>query len=122
MRFFLDENFPKAAMSLLVSEGHEVYDVRGTPNEGMTDDQIFSMAQKRRAVFLTTDKDFFHTIPRFNPTHHGVVVITLRRPNRSSILDRLTWFLKRVDGVEIAGKTFLLRDRTWTVYPSFHDE
>jgi predicted nuclease of predicted toxin-antitoxin system len=63
MRFFLDENFPKAAHELLVRLGHEVVDIRGSADEGAEDGQIFEMAQRREAAFLTTDKDFFHTVP-----------------------------------------------------------
>ena len=44
MRFFLDENFPKAACALLNQEGHEVIDIRGTEKEGATDDDLFLMA------------------------------------------------------------------------------
>jgi hypothetical protein len=36
MKFFLDENFPKAAKALLHKAGHEVVDVRGTDREGST--------------------------------------------------------------------------------------
>ncbi|MEK7274674.1 MAG: DUF5615 family PIN-like protein [Candidatus Desantisbacteria bacterium] len=56
MKFFLDENFPKAAHGLLAELGHEVIDVRGSANEGAEDSYIFEMVQHCEAVFLTTDK------------------------------------------------------------------
>lgn len=34
MRFFLDENFPKAAAEILAQIGHELHDSRGTIMEG----------------------------------------------------------------------------------------
>jgi predicted nuclease of predicted toxin-antitoxin system len=65
MKFFLDENFPKAAVGMLLNAGHEVFDLRGTDREGARDAEIFAEAQGHGAIFLTTGRDFFHTIPTF---------------------------------------------------------
>ena len=117
MKFFLDENFPKTAGEFLVSRGHEVLDVRGTAEEGLSDREIFTRAQEQQALFLTTDRDFFHTIPHLFSSHHGVVVIALRQPNRQAILDRLEWVLDRLRPESSMGTIYLLRDRTVTVLP-----
>ncbi len=118
MKFFLDENFPKSAGTLLMAEGHTVLDVRGTEFEGAEDPDIFAMAQERQAVFLSTDRDFFHTIPHLLPKHCGIVVIALRQPNRRAILNRLSWFLDRFGNHPLIDKAYLLRDRTYAVYPA----
>jgi len=118
MKFFLDENFPKTAEALLVAGGHTVLDIRGTEDEGAQDPDIFTMAQESQAVFLSTDRDFFHTIPCLFPDHHGIVVIALRQPNRRAILSRLSWFLDRFGSQSSIGKAYLLRDRTYAVYPA----
>jgi len=117
MRFFLDENFPKTAARLLAERGHETLDVRGTENEGADDGDLFLLAQKSPAVFLTTDKDFFHTIPHVYPRHAGVVVVALRQPNRKSILAKLAWLLDHVPTDQLAGRVFLLRDANYVAYP-----
>ena len=117
MKFFLDENFPKAAAALLVGRGHQVVDIRGTDQEGAADTAIFHMAQQQRAVFLTTDRDFFHTVPHVEKRHHGVVVIALRRPDRRSILERLGWLLDRFGETDLRDRVFQLRDRTYVVLP-----
>lgn len=44
MKFFLDENFPKAAVGMLEGMGHEVFDLRGTDREGSQDGDIFAEA------------------------------------------------------------------------------
>ena len=41
MIFFLDENFPKIAISLLESHQHTVFDIHGSSNEGLEDKEIF---------------------------------------------------------------------------------
>lgn len=38
--------------------GHEVRDIRGTPDEGMPDDDLWSLAQHQRCLLITTDKGF----------------------------------------------------------------
>ncbi len=116
MRFFLDENFPKIATKLLIKNGHDVFDIRGTSDEGAEDVDIFQMAQKEKAVLLTTDKDFFHTIPHLYESHYGVIVITLRKPNRRNILDKLTWALNHIDMIDFKDKILLLRDTTYVTY------
>ena len=118
MNFFLDENFPKSAERLLIAGGHDVLDIRGTNKEGSDDLSIFNMAQAQRAIFLSTDKDFFHTIPYLFPDHYGIVVIALRQPNRHGILSRLSWFLEHYGNLSINGKAFLLRDQAFVKYPA----
>ena len=118
MRFFLDENFPKKAEDFLISKGHDFLDIRGSSKEGIEDINIFNMAQENKAIFLTTDRDFFHTIPHIFPNHYGIVVIALRQPNRQAILSKLTWFIEHYQQSEIIGKAFLLRDNSFTIYPS----
>ena len=118
MKFLLDENFPKAAQQLLRTHGSQVYDIRGTPHEGADDESVFSIAQERGAVLLTTDRDFFHTVPHVFPQHHGVVVIALRQPNRQNLLARLEWFLRHFGSEDIHDKVFELRDRTYVTYSS----
>lgn len=121
MKFFLDENFPRKAHALLSGRGHQVMDLRGGPEEGMDDPDIFQRAQENQAAFLTTDRDFFHTVPHLFSYHHGVVVIALRQPTGQSILDKLTWFLDHFREETIPGHVFLLKDRTYLVRPSPDD-
>ena len=92
MRFLLDKNFPKAAAGLLHNAGHEVFDLRGTSNEGIDDGIVFQKAQEYGATLLTTDRDFFHTIPHLHESH--------------------------IAGKDIANRVFQLRDKTWLAYPS----
>jgi predicted nuclease of predicted toxin-antitoxin system len=116
MKFFLDENFPKTATILLKKHGHTVHDIRSTENEGSSDDVIFKMAQTEEAIFLTTDKDFYHTIPYRFRKHHGVVIIRLRQPNRNNILKKLEYFLDHFDPGDMKFKVVLLKDNSISVF------
>ena len=117
MKFFFDENFPKAASALLVRFGHEWHDPRGTDLEGVDDSVLVEEAQRMGAVLLTTDRDFYHTLRHQHPEHAGVVVIALKQPNRSAILARLEWLLEMFDEEDFSGRAFQLRDKTWIAQP-----
>jgi len=114
MKFFLDENFPKSAHAYLTQRQHLCLDVSDHLPQGADDMAVFSLAQKHHAIFLTTDKDFYHTIPFLQPLHHGVVVVSLHQPNRQAILERLQWFLDNAPA-SMSNTIYLLRDRTFIV-------
>ncbi|MFM2199819.1 MAG: hypothetical protein RLZZ505_3251 [Verrucomicrobiota bacterium] len=118
MTFLLDENFPKSARTLLEERSHTIIDFRIDGVVGAEDSEVIRLAQRSNAVILTTDRDFFHTLGRQHPDHHGIVVIALKKPTRSLILARLLWLLDHVDAAEIPGRAFQLRDQSWQVYPA----
>ncbi len=121
MKFFFDENFPKAATVVLDSLGHQYFDPRGTEFEGNPDEALLVEAHRIDAVFLTTDRDFFHTLRHEFPDHAGIIVIALKKPNRQAIIDRLIWLLENVDEDHLRGRAFQLRDRTWLARPPIPD-
>ena len=89
MRFFLDENFPRPAITFLESASHSASHALQSFPPGTEDSELFACAQEQKAIFVTTDKDFFHTIPLAFEHHSGAIVITLRKPNRADLLRRL---------------------------------
>jgi predicted nuclease of predicted toxin-antitoxin system len=118
MNFLLDENFPKSAKKFLDERGHNVTDVRDALDEGADDVRVFELAQQRHAILLTTDRDFYHTIPWLYDQHFGVVVIALRQPNRKAILDRMEWLIAQEDLFPLTNKVIQLRDSTFRLHQS----
>ena len=116
MNFFLDENFPKAATKFLEKYNHIVFDIRSSEFEGADDLDIFRMAQEKEAIFLTTDKDFYHTIPFQFSEHFGIVIFTLRHPNRDKILEKLKYFLDTFDIKDFKSKVVLFKDNHYSIY------
>jgi predicted nuclease of predicted toxin-antitoxin system len=116
MKFFLDENFPAKARIILSEQENEVYDVRGTENEGLSDSDIFHRAQQLQALFLTTDRDFFHTIHFNYKPHCGIVVINLKNPNSDRIIDKLNWFLSNYTNKNHFSVCYLITDTKCMVY------
>tara|TARA_R110002096_G_scaffold32166_16_gene93754 strand:- start:530 stop:925 length:396 start_codon:yes stop_codon:yes gene_type:complete len=119
MTFLFDENFPKAARPILEQLGHDVFDFRLLGDEGAPDSEVMSLAIEKRAVILSTDRDFFHTLGRLNPGHYGILVIALKRPTRDALIGRLQWFLDHFGDSDVSGRSFQLRDTAWMVYPPF---
>ena len=115
MIFLLDENFPKSAEQLLIELGHQVIDIRGTEFQGTDDFHLFEIAQQQQAILLTTDRDFYHTVPLKYEDHFGVIVIALKQPNRAAILARLRWIISHDLIDNISNTVILLRDNTYRV-------
>ena len=46
MNIFVDENIPLMTVQVLREEGHDVLDIRGTPDEGMEDETLWNMIQR----------------------------------------------------------------------------
>ena len=112
MNFLLDENFPRSAFALIEAHGHWAASILDFESQGVSDETVFQRAQNMGAVLLTTDKDFFHTVPFLFPHHAGVIVVSLRQPNRAAILARLDWFLSRMPS-DFSDKVYMLRDKIY---------
>lgn len=112
MNFFLDENFPKSAEQILQELGHKTF-LLEKHQVGIDDMSIFRLAQEKQAIFLTTDKDFFHTIPFQFKIHYGIIIIALKLPNRKNILEKLEWAINNFDLNNFKDKVILLRDSSY---------
>lgn len=110
MRFYLDENFPRSAARRLQDSGHQALHALDLLPPGTDDHDLFADAQRERAVFVTTDKDFFHTVPLSFSCHHGSIVISLRRPNREALLGRLEDALTELADRELENSVWLVTD------------
>jgi len=78
--------------------------------QGTADDKLFACSQAQEAIFVTTDKDFFHTVPLSFARHHGAIVITLRKPNRADLIRRLTDALAALGGRDLNDTVWLVTD------------
>ena len=117
MKFLLDENFPRSAADLIESCGHEAVLFDEACDFGDGDETVFSVAQRLGAAILTSDRDFYHTIPHLHPRHCGIVVIALRQPGRDAILSRLGWFLANIPPPH-DNRAYILRDHTYRYIPA----
>ena len=112
MKFLLDENFPRSSVDLIAECGHEAILFDEVCEFGNDDEAVFAAAQRLGATILTSDRDFYHTVPLLHPVHAGIVVVALRQPSRAAIHARLRWFMANIEE-PLANRVFILRDFTY---------
>jgi predicted nuclease of predicted toxin-antitoxin system len=112
MKILVDENIPMMTVRALLDLGHEVLDLRGTPDQGVTDEILWAMAQREQRTLITTDKGF----ARYrNAPHQGILIIRLRQPNRRRIHERVLRAFARFGPEEWQGMLVVMRDSVQSI-------
>src|SRR4030042_6448917 len=70
--FIADESVERQVVLALRAEHDVLYIAEENP--GITDEQVLSLCEKRKAVLITADKDFGELVFRFKKNHSGVVL------------------------------------------------
>jgi predicted nuclease of predicted toxin-antitoxin system len=108
MIIFVDENIPLMTVQALREEGHDVLDIRGTPDEGMDDESLWKMIQKEGRLLISTDKGFAR---HRNAFHCGIMIIRLRQPNRQKIHQRIMNAIAQFKTEDWSGLLVVIRDK-----------
>ncbi|MBN1627932.1 MAG: DUF5615 family PIN-like protein [Deltaproteobacteria bacterium] len=119
MKIFADENIPLMTIMELRSKGFDVKDIRGTPDQGITDNELWRMAQREKRLLITTDKGFSN---QRNEPHHGILIIRLRQPSRHKIHQRIMQALNRYPPDEWRGLTVIMRDMVQSSWRQMKNE
>lgn len=86
----LDENLPLRLAPLLSALGHDVHTVAEENLSGASDSKVWEAAQNEQRYLITQDLDF-SDIRRFVPgTHHDILLVRLRSPDRQSLTLRIS--------------------------------
>lgn len=115
MKIIVDENIPLMTVGTLRNLGHDVLDIRGTPDEGMPDPDLWSKSQSEGRLMITTDKGFSKY--RHDP-HYGILIICLKKPNRVKIHQRVMHAMNQFGENEWNGFLVVMRDVVQTVWRS----
>lgn len=107
MRICVDENIPLVTVRELKSLGHDVLDIRSSPERGMSDDLLWELVTNQRRLLITTDKGF---VQHRNESHYGILVVRLREPNEQKIHDRVMRAIDKFAEDEWHGLTVVMRD------------
>ena len=113
MRILADENIPRRTVETLRGLGHDVKDIRGTPQQGMSDEQIWTLACREGRLLISTDRGFAR---RRAENHRGVLLVCLSRPNRQRIHDRVMGALAEISEGEWPGAVVIVRDRVRSLW------
>jgi predicted nuclease of predicted toxin-antitoxin system len=115
VKILLDENIPKTTLAALVGAGHDVLDIRGGKREGMSDAQLWQLAQTEGRLLVTTDKWF---VQHRAEDHCGVLIVLLNHPNRSKINDRVLGALQKFEESDWPNLIVVMRDNVQSVWRS----
>ena len=107
MNILVDENIPKLTVEALRADGHNVSDLRGTPDQGADDLDVWEEVLQQKALLITTDKGF--TSHR-GEAHFGILVIRLRQPNLAKIHARVVLAMKLHTPTDWPNLTVVMRD------------
>lgn len=113
MKILVDENIPNVSAAELSSLGHDVKDIRGTALQGLSDDDLWNLAQREQRMFITTDKGF---AAKRSEDHHGVLIIRLRQPSERAIHIRIISAVKHYSENEWRGLLVVIRDTVQSVF------
>jgi len=113
MKVLVDENIPRITVQELRRLGHEVLDLRGTPDEGLPDDRLWARAQLERRLLIATDIGFRH---HRHETHAGILIVRLRLPNQQKIHVRVMRAMLQTNELEWPGRLVIVRDTVQAVH------
>lgn len=89
MKIKLDENLPASLIPILSNLSHDAHTVAEENLSGRSDRDIWDAAQGDERFLITQDMDF-SDLRRFMPgTHHGILLVRLRSPDRQSLIRRV---------------------------------
>jgi len=113
MNICVDENIPFVTVEELRNLGHDVLDIRGTADQGMSDEKLWARTQAERRLLITTDKGF---VQGRDEAHSGILVVRLRQPNEQKIHHRVIQAMNQFSEQEWPGLLVVMRDAvqsTW---------
>lgn len=103
MKIKLDENLPLQLASLLEELGHDAHTVHDERLIGHEDRQIWDAAQKESRFLITQDMDFSNSQKFVPGSHHGLLLIRLRSPNRRNLVGRIVELFQKESVGEWSG-------------------
>jgi predicted nuclease of predicted toxin-antitoxin system len=109
MKILVDENIPRMTVTRLRELGHEVKDIRGTPDQGLGDRGLWSVAMIEGRLLITTDKGFTE---HRRTAHRGILIVRLRQPNRLRIHESVMRAMERFRDAEWPDLLVVMRDAT----------
>ena len=111
MRVLADHDVPTDVVEVLRGEGHDVQRAYEAGLDRVSDDALFTHAQKTGRLLLTFDQDFGN-IARFPPERSaGIVLVLIAGMSKDTIIERVRWFFASTRASRVPRKLFLI-DRT----------
>ncbi len=115
MKLLVDENIPFMTVKALQEMEHDVKDVRKTSKQGISDEELWGIAQQEHRLFITTDKGFSQYR---HETHSGILIVRLKKPNRLKIHQRVMVAIKRYSEKQWNNRIVVMKDTVQSTWKS----
>ncbi|MFZ5563296.1 MAG: DUF5615 family PIN-like protein [Thermodesulfobacteriota bacterium] len=115
MKILVDENIPLVTVHALRDLRHDVIDIRGTTDQGITDEELWRKAQSQNCLLITTDKGF---AGYREEAHWGLLIVRLRQPTRLKIHNRVIQALTEYPPEKWPGLMVVIRDAVQSCWVS----
>lgn len=112
MNILVDENIPNLSVTELRILGHHVVDIRGTPQQGLFDEELWNLAQQGKRLLISTDKGFTR---HRDEDHFGILVVRLKQPNEERIHARIMAAMREFKESDWPGLLVVMRDEVRSV-------
>lgn len=113
MKILVDENIPLMTVEQLRQMKHDVIDIRGTSEQGITDQLLWNKACKERCLLITTDRGFAYYRDK---NLYGILIVSLRKANCHKINQHITKALKMFSSEQWQGLLVVMRDETMSTW------
>lgn len=113
MNICVDENIPIITVQELRNLGHDVLDIRGTTDQGISDELLWAKVQAEHRLLITTDKGF---VEHRDEAHWGILVVRLRQPNEQKIHHRVKQAMSQFSEQEWPGLLVVMRDAVQSIW------
>lgn len=111
MKIKLGENLPFRLASLLKGLAHDVHTLHDEQLLGHADSEIWEATQRESRFLITQDLDF-SDLRQFAPgSHHGILLVRLRSPNRSDLIERIGELFHKENVAEWTGCFVIATER-----------
>lgn len=110
MKIKLDENLPTELCDLLGTLGHAIDSVHDEGLRGHPDTDVWSAAQAEERFLITQDLDFSDARKYEPGTHPGILLVRLRDPTRSRLINRVWSAFQAADVLRWAGCIVVLSE------------
>ena len=115
MKIFVDENIPKTTVREIREQFKDVKDIRGSRDEGISDERIWEQVVKEKRLLITTDKGFSRY--RYQK-HNGIIIVLLKQPTLMKIHQRILSALNMYPEKEWENRLVIMRDHVKTIWPA----
>lgn len=108
MRFKLDENLSEETVDLLLNAGHDVTTVLEQGLSGEPDRSVMTVCRQESRALITLDTDFADIRAYPPDAYPGLLVLRLRRQDKTYVLNVLRRVLPLLKKEQLSGRLWIV--------------